>query len=139
MLGAGLPPLARTNALSSAIEVLPDTVSATELAERILALAKSADEIDADVVFVQINEDRAVAQFPLITDITIIEDEMRADGANTETAVKDLLNRQPTSTILSGNEFSSQTGNESWGKSRPHDLSRNSSIAMKSRPKHLPR
>ena len=100
MLGAGLPPLARTNALSSAIEMLPDNVSSIELAERILALAKSADEIEADVVFTQVNEDRAVAQFPLIKDINIIEDELAGRWREYKTAVKELLNRQPTSTIL---------------------------------------
>src|SRR5450759_893283 len=58
---------------TSSESALPDTVSSIELAERILALAKSADEIEPDVVFAQVNEDRDVAQFPLIKDITIIE------------------------------------------------------------------
>lgn len=100
LLGAGLPPLARTNALSSAIELLPDGVSSIELAERILALAKSAEEIESDVVFDQVNEDRAVATFPLVKDINIIEEEMAGRWREYKTAVKDLLNRQPTSTIL---------------------------------------
>src|SRR5205807_8977371 len=79
---------------------LPDNVSSIELAERILALAKSAEEIEAHVVFAQVNEDRAVAQFPLIKDLAIIEDEMTGRWREYKTAVKDLLNRQPTSTIL---------------------------------------
>jgi hypothetical protein len=76
MLAVGLPPLARSNALSSAIELLSDDASPVELSERILALAKSADEIETQLIFDQINEDRAVAKFPSVKDVAVIEEEM---------------------------------------------------------------
>jgi hypothetical protein len=50
LLDAGLPPLPRANILSAAFEVLLVDTSTTEITDRILALAKSAEEIDAETV-----------------------------------------------------------------------------------------
>lgn len=100
LLAVGLPPLARSNALSSAIELQSDDASPIELSERIVALAKSTDEVETQLIFDQVNEDRAVAKFPLIKDISVIEEEMAERWRAYRNAVKTLLDRQPTNTIV---------------------------------------
>ncbi len=100
MLAVGLPPLARSNALSSAIELQSDDASPTELSERIITLAKSTDEIETQPIFDHVNEDRAVAKFPLVKDVSIIEEEMAGRWRAYRNAVKALLDRQPTKTIV---------------------------------------
>src|ERR1700682_4470823 len=45
MLAVGLPPLARSNALSSAIELQSEDVLPIELSERVVSLARSDDAI----------------------------------------------------------------------------------------------
>jgi hypothetical protein len=100
MLAIGLPPLARSNALCSAIELQPDDAPPVELSEHIVALAKSTEEIESQLIFDQVNEDRAVAKFPLVKDVAVIEEEMAERWRAYRNAVKDLLDRQPTNNIV---------------------------------------
>ena len=100
-IAVGLPPLARTNALSSAIELQFEETPPLELTKRIVALADSADEIDAQLIFDQVNEDRAVAKVPLVKDVATIEEEMAERWRSYRNSVRDLLDRQSTDTIIS--------------------------------------
>jgi len=100
MVDAGLPPLPRANILSAVFEILPAETSPNELAERILALAKSAEEIDAGAVLRQINEDRSVAKFPPVKGEDVIDQELAARRRNYRNAIKDCLNRLPTRVLL---------------------------------------
>lgn len=100
MLAVGLPPLARSNALSSAMELQSDDVSPVELSELILALSKAADEIETQLIFDQINEDRAVAKLPLVKDVAAIEEEMVGCWRAYRNAVRGLLDRQQTSVVV---------------------------------------
>ena len=100
LLVAGLPPLPRANILSAVLEGLPAETSPNELVERILALANSAEEIDAGAVLHQINEDRSVAKFPPVKGEEAIDEELAAMRRNYRNAVKDCLNRLPTRVLL---------------------------------------
>ena len=99
-LAARLPPLARCNALACTIELWSGDASPAELSERIVALAESADEINTQLIFDQINEDRTVAEFPLVRDIAVIDEEMAQRWRAYRDAVRDLLDRQPTRTLV---------------------------------------
>jgi hypothetical protein len=99
-LAAGFPPLARCNALASAIELASADASPAELSERIVALAESADEIETRLIFDHINEDRTIAKFPLVRDVTVIDEEMAERWRAYRNAVRDFLDRQPTSTLV---------------------------------------
>jgi hypothetical protein len=100
LLDAGLPPLPRANILSAAFEVLPVDTSTTEITDRILALAKSAEEIDAEAVLRQINEDRSVAKFPPVRDQDVVEQELAERRRSYRNVIKDHLNRLPTKTLI---------------------------------------
>jgi hypothetical protein len=124
MLAVGLPPLARSNALSSAIELQSEGVSSIELSERIVALAKSTDDIESQLIFDQVNEDRAVAKFPLIKDVAIIEEEIAGRWRAYRNAVRDLLDRQPTKNIIAimNSIVDRATTNGTRPASRPADV-----------------
>jgi hypothetical protein len=99
-LDAGLPPLPRANILSAAFEILPDETPAKELAERILAIARFSEEIDSTTVLRQINEDRSIAKFPLVKGEDVIEEALALRRRGYRNAIKDRLNRLPTSILL---------------------------------------
>jgi molecular chaperone DnaK len=100
MLDAGLPPLPRANILSAALEVLPVETSPKELAERVLALAQVAEEIDAGTVLRQINEDRSIARFPPVKGEDAVDEELVSRRRAYRNAVKDCLDRRPTEVLL---------------------------------------
>jgi molecular chaperone DnaK len=100
LLDAGLPPLPRANILSAAFEVLPIETPTKEITDRILALAKSAEEIDAEAVLRQINEDRSVAKFPPVKDLDVVNQELAERRRSYRNIIKDRLNRLPTKTLV---------------------------------------
>jgi hypothetical protein len=59
--------------MAYAIEVIDPTMSASEWAGWLVSLAKAEDEIDAEVVLRDINEERGVAGFPEVRDIALVE------------------------------------------------------------------
>jgi hypothetical protein len=96
----GLPPLPRANILSAAFEALPVGAPAKELADRILTLAKSAEDIDAEVVLRQINEDRSIAKFPPVKDQDAVEQELAERRRSYRNVIKEHLNQLPTKTLI---------------------------------------
>jgi hypothetical protein len=71
-----LPPMARTNLLVAAIKRLPE-YNKENLSRWILEIAKSFEEISSEQVLKTINEERLVAGFPDIVDLSLIEDEIK--------------------------------------------------------------
>jgi hypothetical protein len=99
-LDEGLPPLPRANILSAAFEALPVGTPTKEVADRILTLAKSAEEIDAEVVLRQINEDRSVANFPSVKDQDVVEQELAERRRSYRNVIKEHLNQLPTKALI---------------------------------------
>lgn len=100
LLDAGFPTLARTNILSAALELLSDKTHAKELAERIISLAKSVEEIESSSVLLEINEDRLIAKFPPVRGADVIEEELALRRRHFRNVAKELLNRLPTMVLL---------------------------------------
>jgi hypothetical protein len=100
LLDAGLPTLARTNILSAALETVSNNKSAKELAERVLSLSKSAEEIEPDSVLSEINEDRLIAKFPPVRSSDVIEEELALRRRHFRNTAKELLDRLPTMVLL---------------------------------------
>lgn len=68
-----LSPMPRANLIAAAIEMLDPDMDLDLWCEWIEDLARTAEEIDADVVLRDINEDRSVAGFPPVQSIKMVE------------------------------------------------------------------
>ena len=71
-----LPPLAQANLYAAAISRLGTKISAHDLAAWITELAAAYEGIDDGNVLILINEDRSLAGFPQVSDLSIIESEL---------------------------------------------------------------
>ena len=70
---SGLNPLTVANLTAAAMELIDPAMPADEWAGWLVALAQAEDEIDADDVLRDINEDRAVAGLPEVRDLALVE------------------------------------------------------------------
>jgi hypothetical protein len=98
---AGLPALARANLLASALEGRRATMKPDEWGDWILDLCRSEDAIRVDDVFRDINEDRAVAQIPLIRSKDAVESELAARRDRYRSVAHDCLNALDSTTLCS--------------------------------------
>ena len=96
---AGLPSLARANLLVSALEARSATTKANELGDWILDLCRSEEAIRVDDVFRDINEDRAVAQMPLVRGKDAVESELTARRDRYRSVAHDCLNALDSTTL----------------------------------------
>jgi len=71
-----LPPTARANVLSAVLAHSPQQES-EDIAEMIIELAQAFEDIDPQKLTALINEDRIVSGFPKITDISVVESEIK--------------------------------------------------------------
>jgi hypothetical protein len=69
----GLNALTVANLMASAVELIDPAMSAEEWAGWLVGLAEAADAIDAEQVLRDINEERAVAGFPEVRDVALVE------------------------------------------------------------------
>ena len=93
-----MPPIARINLMVALIESL-DAQSSLWI-DYIVILAKVLNEIDPYIVMDNINQDRAIANFPLIKDMELIKQGLRASSANCKAIVMKALDRLPTLKII---------------------------------------
>jgi hypothetical protein len=70
---SGLNPLTVANLTAAAMELIDPAMPADEWAGWLVALAQAEDEIDAEDVLRDINEDRAVAGLPEVRDLALVE------------------------------------------------------------------
>lgn len=68
--------LVRANLVAAGLEFLSEENSVNDWVEQILALVKATDEIDAAYLMVVLNEDRALAECPLIPSTEAVESEL---------------------------------------------------------------
>lgn len=98
---SGIPPLARCNLLAAAFEAVAADAPAEDLAAFIQETAHAVDELDADAVLRDINEDRSVSGFPEVKSVELIEAELADRRRAYKNAIKGALNRLPSVTLLS--------------------------------------
>lgn len=96
----GLPTLAHLNLLAAAFEAVDGDHDAEDLAGFIQEVAYLVDELDPADVLRDINEDRAVSAFPEVRALDQIEAELAERKRYYRSAIKDALDRLPTTTIV---------------------------------------
>lgn len=89
----GLPTLAKANLLAALLESGEIHGSAKELATWIVELADLAAQIDPSEVLRDINEDRTVARFPLVSSDDLVAQELAERGRYYRSVVRDVLDR----------------------------------------------
>ncbi len=97
---SGLPTLAHLNLLASAFESVDGNDSADDVAEFIQEMANQVDDLFAEQVLRDINEDRAVSGFPEVQSIDQVEAELSERKRYYRNAIKNALNRLPPTSLV---------------------------------------
>ena len=97
---SGLPTLAHLNLLASAFEAVDGNDSADDVAEFIQEMAYLVDDLSAEQVLRDVNEDRSVSGFPEVKGIEQVEDELSERKRYYRNAIKDALNRLPSASLV---------------------------------------
>lgn len=97
---SGIPPLAQCNLLAAAFEAVAADAPADDLAVFIQETARAVDELDADEILRDINEDRSVSGFPEVRGVELVEAELADRKRAYKNAIKGALNRLPPVTLL---------------------------------------
>ena len=92
---SGLPTLAHLNLLAAAFEAVDGNDSADNVAEFIQEVAHLVDDLSAEQVLRDINEDRSVSGFPEVKGVELVEAELSERKRYYRNAIKDALNRLP--------------------------------------------
>ena len=90
---SGLPTLAHLNLIAAAFEAVDGNDSADDVAEFIQEMAYLVDDLSADQVLRDINEDRSLSGFPEIKGVDQVEAELSERQRYYRNAIKDALNR----------------------------------------------
>jgi methionine sulfoxide reductase heme-binding subunit len=93
-----LPPLARANTLAGRNESSP--IQEADVVRIILELASSADNVDPEVLLREINEERSVANVPLVEDIDLIRSALAERRRHYRHLAWRLLDDFPTRTLV---------------------------------------
>jgi len=97
---SGLPTLTHLNLLAAAFEAVDGNHDAEDLARFIQEVAYLVDELDPEDVLRDVNEDRAASGFPKVRAVDQIETELTERKRYYRNAIKDVLDRLPTMTLV---------------------------------------
>lgn len=97
---SGLPTLAHLNLLAAAFEAVDGNDSAIDVAEFIQEMAYLVDDLSAEQVLRDINEDRSVSGFPEVKGADQIETELSERKRYYRNAIKEALNRLPSASLV---------------------------------------
>lgn len=97
---SGLPVLAQLNLIAAAFEAVDCNHSANEVAEFIQEMAYLVDDISADHVLRDINEDRSLSGFPHVKGVDQVEAELSERKRYYRNTIKDALNKLPPMTLV---------------------------------------
>lgn len=97
---SGLPTLAHLNLLAAAFEAVDGNDSADDVAEFIQEMAYLVDDLSADQVLRDINEDRSVSGFPEVKGVELVDAELSERKRYYRNAIKDALNRLPPASLV---------------------------------------
>lgn len=97
---SGLPTLAHLNLLAAAFEAVDGNDSADDVAKFIQEMACLVDDLSAEQVLRDINEDRSVSGFPEVKSVEQVETELSERKRHYRNAIKDALNRLPPASLV---------------------------------------
>lgn len=97
---SGLPTLAHLNLIAAAFEAVDGNDSADDVVEFIQEMAYLVDDLSADQVLRDINEDRSVSGFPEVRGVDQIEAEIAERKRYYRNAIKDALDRLPPASLV---------------------------------------
>lgn len=97
---SGLPTLAHLNLLAAAFESVNEDDSEEFIAGFIIELAFLVEEISAEQVLRDINEDRSISGFPEVQRVDQIEAELAERKRLYRNVIKDALNRLPSKLLV---------------------------------------
>jgi hypothetical protein len=97
---AGLPSLAHANLMAAAFEAVDAAYDPEDLADFIHNMVSVVDELSAEEVLRDINEDRAVSGFPEVRGEELIERELTERKRYYRAAIRDALNRLPAFVLV---------------------------------------
>lgn len=92
--------LARANLMAAALELSPGAAGVQAVTEYILNLAAVVEQIDANVVLRDINEDRSMSGFPEIRSVDQIEEELGERRKAYRSVLRNLLNSMAPAKLL---------------------------------------
>lgn len=93
-------PLIKSNLIAAAMDFFDPAMDADGWASWIFELAYEADQIDPEDVRRIINEDRAVAGFPEISGLDLVESEISERRRHFKEVIKDAIDRLPTAKMI---------------------------------------
>jgi hypothetical protein len=96
----GVPTLAHLNLLAAVFEAVDGNDSAEDVADFIQEMAYLVDDLSAEQVLRDINEDRAVSGFPEVKGVDQIEAELSERKRYYRNAIKNALNRLPPASLV---------------------------------------
>jgi hypothetical protein len=97
---SGVPTLAHLNLLAAVFEAVDGNDSAEDVADFIQEMAYLVDDLSAEQVLRDINEDRAVSGFPEVKGVDQIEAELSERKRYYRNAIKNALNRLPPASLV---------------------------------------
>lgn len=95
-----LPTLAHLNLLAAAFESVDGNNSAVDVADFIKEVAYLVDNLSAEQVLRDINEDRLISGFPEVKGVELVETELSERKLCYRNAIKDALNRLPSVSLV---------------------------------------
>lgn len=97
---SSLPTLPHLNLLAAAFEAVDDNDSAGDIAEFIQEMAHLVEDLSAEQILRDINEDRLVSGFPEVKGIGQVEAELSERKRYYRRAIKDALDRLPPDSLV---------------------------------------
>ncbi len=92
--------LVRANLVAAGLEMLSEETSVSDWADQILALAVASDDIDPASLMAVLNEDRALAECPLIQSEEAVENDLNARMRLFRDVIRASLDRMDTAQML---------------------------------------
>jgi hypothetical protein len=96
----GVPPLAHANLMVAAFLGVDERFPPELLSGFVLQLAQCVEELSVDTTLRDVNEDRAVAGFPAVSDAEAVAAELDERKRAFRDGVRDTLNRMPAATLV---------------------------------------
>lgn len=123
---SGLPVLAEANLMAARLQLLdPESSDVDTISTFLDILAWTAESMPAEDILRDINEDRAVAGFPEIRDLSAVEQELQEQHRFIKTIIRDFLDLMPSEMLVETMDtlVSNVTdGGDEHGPSLVHDL-----------------